>query len=740
MRGKVSRYVAPMASFLTRLLAKRPVRWLLLAGIGGGSLAVGAVTAGWTLVCVGDQCPSVDVLDQYQPRQTSKLYAADGRFLAELGLERRTVAPLKDIPKLVQDAFVETEDKRFYRHSGIDFVRVFGSATVNLVRGGFAQGFSTITMQLARNIFPERLTREKTVVRKLREARVALAIERRFPKSKILELYLNQIYLGNGAHGVEAAAQRYFGKHIGEVNLAEAALLAALPKAPSRYDPRREPDRAVQRRNTVLELMRRAGVINDADANLSKAYPLQLASRSESGDVAPYFVEWVRKQLDEQFGKQLYEQGLRVYTTLDIDAQLAAERSLENQLRAIEGGKYGKFEYITLERFRARQADEGGQAGEGSSTPYLQGAFVAMEPTSGAVRVMVGGRSFDDSRFNRATQALRQPGSTFKPIVFADAISNGHTTAEGLDDSPLSVPQPDGGTWSPSNFDGRSMGFVSLRRALYLSRNQATVRLGMDLGERSVIEMARRFGITTQLPPYPSIHIGSAEVYPIEMIAAYTAFAGGGDRVKPTGIVRVESARGEVLWEPKAVRIPVLSQGEAWLMMDMLRDVVRRGTAAGTTGNVRAPVGGKTGTTNDGADVWFIGFSPDLVAGVWMGLDRRVPIRRNAQGGVFAAPAFANFMSEYYRRRPAPSGFFGPGALIAVPVDRITGLRAGPLCPGERVIIDYFVPGTEPTAECDGSLPGVAGDSLNPVQGPMTPPAKGGRKAANDTTNPFRLP
>jgi penicillin-binding protein 1A len=733
-----------MARLFQKLLRVRLVRWAMLAATAGGAFGLGAFIAGWTLVCVGDQCPSVDVLDQYQPRQTSKLYAADGRFLAELGLERRTVAPLKDIPKLVQDAFVETEDKRFYQHHGIDFVRVFGSVTANLVRGGFAQGFSTITMQLARNIFPERLTREKSVIRKLREGRVALAIERKYSKSKILELYLNQIYLGNGAHGVEAAAQRYFAKHIGEVNLAEAALLAALPKAPSRYDPRREPDRAVQRRNTVIELMRRAGVVNDADANLSKAYPLQLASRTETGDVAPYFVEWVRKQLDEQFGRQLYEQGLKVYTTLDIEAQLAAERALENQLKAIEGGKYGKFDYITLERFRARQADEAVNAEGTGSTPYLQGAFVALEPKTGAVRVMVGGRSFDDSRFNRATQALRQPGSTFKPIVYADAIMNGHTTAEGLDDSPLSVTQPDGTNWSPANFDGRSMGYVSLRRALYLSRNQATVRLGMDLGERSVIEVARRFGITTALPPYPSIHIGSAEVYPIEMVAAYTAFAAGGDRVKPSGIVRVESATGDVLWEPKPVRIPVMSQGEAWLMMDMLRDVVRRGTAAGATGGLRVPVGGKTGTTNDGADVWFIGFSPDLVAGVWMGLDRRVPIRRNAQGGVFAAPAWTAFMSEYYRRRSAPSGFFGPGALIAVPVDRITGLRAGPLCPGDRVVIDYFIPGTEPTAECDGSEPGVAVDSLHPLQGPATPPAtaeKGkARKMPNDSTNPFRLP
>ena len=452
-------------AFLAAVLRNRVIRFIVLLGTLGASMAVGAVVAGWSLVCVGGQCPSVDVLEQYQPRQTSKLYASDGRFLAELGMERRTVARLQDIPKMVQDAFVYTEDKRFYSHHGIDFVRVFGSAAVNVVRGGYAQGFSTITMQLARNIFPERLERAKSIVRKLREGRVALAIERKYSKEKILELYLNQVYFGNGAHGVESASQRYFGKNVREINLAEAALLAGLLRAPERYNPRREPDRAVMRRNTVLELLRSLDVINDADASLAKAYPLQLAQRTETGDVAPYFVEWVRKQLDEQFGKQLYEQGLKVYTTLDIDMQLAAERALEQQLRAIEGGKLGKYSFLTYEQHMARSTSE--ERNTSGVTPYLQGSFVAMDPKTGAVRAMVGGRDFGDSKFNRATQALRQPGSTFKPIVYADAIQEGHTTAEALDDSPLSVPQSGGGTWSPQNFDGRSMGYIPLRRALY---------------------------------------------------------------------------------------------------------------------------------------------------------------------------------------------------------------------------------------------------------------------------------
>jgi len=715
----------------------RVVRALLLLGTFGASLGVGAFAAGWTLVCAGGQCPSVDILELYQPRQTSKLYAADGRFIAELGLERRTVARLEDIPPMVQEAFVYTEDKRFYSHNGIDFIRVFGSAAVNVVRGGFAQGFSTITMQLARNIFPERLERAKSVVRKLREGKVALAIERKYSKQKILELYLNQIYLGNGAYGVESAAQRYFGKNVREINLPEAALLAALPKAPNRYNPRVDPDRAVQRRNTVLELLRTQRIISDADASLAKAYPLQLANKTESGDIAPYFVEWVRKQLDEQFGRQLYEQGLKVYTTLDIDMQLAAERALEQQLRAIEGGKLGKYVNVTYEQHFASAAGE--ERNTSGVTPYLQGAFVALDPRSGGVRAMIGGRDYADSKFNRATQALRQPGSTFKPIVFADAIQNGHTTSEAIDDSPISVNQSGGGTWSPQNFDGRSLGFIPLRRALYLSRNQATVRLGMSMGEESVAALARRFGLSSPMPRYPSLHIGAADVYPLEMIAAYSTFAAGGIRARPTGIVRVENSKGEVLWDPKPVRTAVLSTAEAWLMTDMLRDVVRRGTAARAVGSLRVPAGGKTGTTNDGADVWFIGFTPDLVAGVWMGLDRPRTIMRNAQGGELAAPAFTAFMSEVYRRRALTADFAGPGGLVALPVDRLTGYRAGPLCPAERIYIDYFIAGTEPTQECDGSIIGPMGDSsgvrdVDPVTG------KPRRPAAADTMNPFRLP
>ncbi|MEO7963891.1 MAG: transglycosylase domain-containing protein, partial [Gemmatimonadaceae bacterium] len=475
--------------FISRISAwvgrnPRLVRVVALVVTFGASFAIGGVYGAWSLICRGNRCPSVQVLESYQPKQTSKLYAVDGRFVAELGLERRTLVGIKDIPKVVRDAFVITEDKRFYSHGGIDWLRVPGSVIGNLRAGYFAQGFSTITMQLARNIFPEHLSREKSIVRKVKEAKVARAIEHAYSKDKILELYLNQINLGGGAYGVETASQRYFGKSVRDLNLAEAATLAAMPKAPGRYNPRRSPDRAIQRRNTIIELMRRNSAVSDADASLARAYPLQLARRVESGDVAPYFVEWVRRQLDAKFGDRLYDEGLKVYTSLDLDIQTATDRALENQLRAIEGGKYGKFNYPTYEQYAARGVTKDEAATDVS--PYLQGAAVVLEPRTGAVRAMVGGRDFDDSKFNRITQALRQPGSTFKPIVYATAVQNGRSPGTMVDDSPISLPQVDGSLWTPQNYDMKFEGAMSMRRGLMQSRNLVAIHVGMELGEQTV--------------------------------------------------------------------------------------------------------------------------------------------------------------------------------------------------------------------------------------------------------------
>lgn len=707
----------------------RLVRWGTVAALFLFSFTAGFGYASWALVCRAGQCPAVAELDSYQPRQTSKLYAADGRFIAELGLERRTLIQLSEMPPMLRDAFLVVEDKRFYDHAGVDWLRFPGALWSVIKTRSFSQGFSTITMQLAGNIFPERINRRENsgfaaLVRKLKEIKVARAIEDKYPKDRILELYMNQIYLGNGAHGVETAAQRYFGKSARELHLAEAAMLAGLPKGPERYNPRRYPDRSIQRRNTVIEIMRRENRIADADASLAKAYPLRLATRVASGDVAPYFVEWIRQLLDQQFGQQLYEQGLKVYTTLDLDLQSAAERALERQLQDIEAGKFGDYRHESFEEYMAKA--EGGGERNAANSPYLQGAFVAMDPRSGAVRAMIGGRDFDDSKFNRAVQAARQPGSTFKPIVYAAALQNGRPPTYILDDSPLTVVMAVGDTWSPQNYDGQFEGQMPLRRALYESRNIPTVRLGMELGEQTVIDMARKLGLTTPIPAYPSIHLGAASVLPIEMVGAYSTFATLGMQARAMGIVRVENAQGEVLWAPESVRVPALSPEEAWIMVDMMKDVVRRGTAAASVGSqFRIPAGGKTGTTNDYTDVWYVGYTSDLVAGVWMGFDKPDRIMPNAQGGRLAAPAWTAFMNEVYRRKPAPPDWPRPAGIVAQTIDLLTNTIWVPGCPGIEAT-EFFIAGTEPTVPCN-LMPGIYPDTgYTGYQGstvPATPPA-----------------
>ncbi len=709
------------------------------------------LTAAWTRACAGNSCPSIAELGGYDPNQASKVYAADGRLITDLGLERRTVVPLGEMSPYVKAAFITTEDKRFYEHHGIDWYRVFGAMKNNLFKFRVAEGFSTITMQLARNLWPEDISgRDKSLSRKLREARVAMEIEDKYPKDKILELYLNQIDLGNRAYGVEAASQRYFGKSVRDLNVAEAATLAAIPKAPSRYNPRRNPNLSVQRRNTVMNLLRDNGLLTNEETERWKAYPLLLSSRSDFSGVAEYFVEYVRQALDARFGQDLYRSGYRIYTTLDLDTQQAAERALEARLEAIESGADGKFAHPTYRQYqdtRAEAPDDNNRA----TTPYLQGLVVTLEAKTGYIRAMVGGRDFDDSKFNRATQALRQPGSTFKPFVYAAALEAGYPLSYVMVDDPLSVEiNPAEPPWTPQNYDLEFDGPMTLRRALYLSRNIIAIKLGMELGEQAVISEATKFGITTRVPPVPSIHIGSADVIPLEIIAAYTAFANLGTRTIPNGILRVEDRSGKIVWQPAVRTAAVMDTTHAWLITDALRDVVRHGTAVGSVGaRINFPAGGKTGTTNDGFDVWYIGFTPDLVTGVWIGFDQPKKIKGNAQGGVLAAPAWTAMMREVYERRSVPATWPRPAGLSALDIDKTTGYKATPFCPKDVHYIESFIPGTEPSAFCPihspfGAVGGVMGGSGQPpVQLPGTaplptapaapPPAQSGTSAGGTT-------
>lgn len=678
---------------------------ICLAGVAfGGALLAGA----WSRACLRSACPSIAVLAEYDPDQAARVYAADGRHITDLGLQRRTVVPLAEMSPAIVAAFLAIEDKRFYQHRGVDWYRVPGAVWANLkaaVGAGMLQGFSSITMQLARNLWPEDINPAERrgiagIRRKLREIRVARDIERAYPKDKILEFYLNQVELGNRAFGVEVASQRYFGKPARDVNVAEAAMLAAVVNGPTIYNPRRNPGFAVRRRNTVINLLRDQGKLSEVSAEAWKAYPVRLSGRSDLTGVADYFVEYVRQILQPRYGMQLYRAGYRVYTTLDLDAQQAAERALEDQLSGIEEDRFGlgRFPHASYADYLERRA-----AGSGENSPYLQGAVITMEARTGAILAMVGGRDFEDSKFNRATQALRQAGSTFKPFVYSAAIRAGVPLSRILEDSPLTVEIPDQPPWEPQNFDGRYLGAMSLREGLYRSQNIIAARLGLEIGEELVAGEAASFGLTTRIPRVPSIFLGSAEVLPLEMVAAYTAFANLGTRVAPNPILRVEDRNGNIIWQPRSQATVVMDPAHAWLMLDALRDVVRRGTAQGAIqgrGRFTIPSGGKTGTTNDYFDVWYVGFTPDIVTGVWLGFDQPRRIKNNAQGGLLAAPIWATMMREIYLRRPAPAAWRLPEGVTAAEIDRTTGYLASPTCPSEVRAIEYYLPGTEPFLRC----------------------------------------
>jgi penicillin-binding protein 1A len=681
---------------------------VLTALLAVAMLGAGLAFGGWTRACGNNACPSIARLKSvgYDPAQASKVYAADGRLITDLGEERRTLVPISRISAAAVAAFIVVEDKRFYAHHGVDWIRAVGAVRHTLVylltHRGRVQGFSTITMQLAGNLWPEVIDRQdRSLQRKLREMHVAFEIERSFDKDHILELYLNQINLGNGAFGIETAAQRYFGKPAAELNVAEAATLAGIPRSPTRYNPRRNPDLSVERRNLIIQLMADEGVISAVEAERWKAYPLLLSNRSDFSEVAPYFVEYVRQLLRTRYGSDLYRGGLRIYTTVDLDIQQAAERALTHQLDEIErnAARYGKYPRPSYADYLENRGED---AVSLAQSPYLQGLAIVLEARTGRILAMVGGRDYNDSKYNRAVQAVRQPGSTFKPFVYTAALRAGHTWSEIVVDDPISVEMlPGDPPWEPQNYDNRFSGPMSLKEAFYESRNIPAIKVGMEVGPQAVIQEAARFGIQTPIPPYPSIYIGSAGVVPLELISAYSAFATMGTRVVPSAIERVEDRNGRVLWAPTPRTETVMDSALAWLVLDGLRDVVRRGTAALAVGSqFSIPAGGKTGTTNDYADVWFVGFTPDLVAGVWMGMDAPERIMDNAQGGRLAAPAWMAMMKDVYERRPAPEAWPRPDGLTFVEVDRQTGGKFTPFCPRDSLTVESFLPGTEPKAFC----------------------------------------
>ena len=665
----------------------------------GVVMVIGAVTFAWVWFapCWLGGCAPVAELAEYQA-EGSSLYDIDGRPIGTLATVNRRIVSLDSLPPHLPQAFVAVEDRRFYDHSGIDFRRVLGSVVSNVRAGGVAEGGSTITMQLARNLFPEWLPyTDRTPRRKLMEARVARQIERAFPKEKILELYINHIYLGNGAYGVEAAAQAYFGKSASELTLAEAATLGGLPKAPSDLDPTQNPEGARERRNLVLGEMEKAGFITAAQRQEARALPVTVAEEKageEAGQPGSYFVERVRREMQEMAGNQFYTAGLKIYTTLDGTAQRAAEEELARQLDAIETGRFGTFNHPTY-------PESLGKTEKSGETPYLQGAVVVMDALNGEVRAVVGGRDFDDSKFNRALQAQRQPGSAFKPFVYLTALQVYGTPAHQVQDAPVKMVLSDGQVWEPKNYTGTYEGTMTLREALTRSKNTVTVRVAQDVGMDAIIGTAHDLGIASEIPNVPATSLGAAEVRPIELVQSYAAFANGGYRVEPHFIRKIVDRHGRTVWEARGGQRRVIDDYAAFVLTSMLEDVVDRGTGTavrqvGFTG----PAAGKTGTTNSATDVWFVGYTPELVAGIWMGFDNPTTIVAGASGGTLAAPAWGRMMRRIYESRPMPEGWAPPEGLSTAQVEMGTGMAVTQSCPARGpTYTEYFIRG-EPSDAC----------------------------------------
>ncbi len=636
----------------------------VLLGVLGVLLIVLGAAAGWAwhyyrALCAGP-CVNLDLLRQFQPNQASIVYDREGREIGRFFTEYRRVASLEEMPAYLPRAFLAIEDARFYRHHGVNFRRVLGAMLANLREGETVQGASTITMQLARNVYPTILPpRERTFERKIREIRAARAIEDEFPKDTILQDYLNTIYLGHGAYGVDAAARIYFGQPAGALSVGEAALLAGLAHAPSVGDPYRAPARARARRNTVLDRMHELGWLQDDEWQEARHEPIRLAD--ESGEpfradatVGPYFLEAVRRDLQLRLGPDLYRGGYHIHTTLDAPFQQQAERVLEQQMVRLESGPG----VVPAPRRGTGPAARGLAA-----TPYLQAGLAVFDPDSGDVLVLIGGRSFAESPFNRMTQAWRQPGSAFKPFVYATALELGMSPDDPISDEPIEVRMPAGNIWRPQNYNAKERnGTVTLESALARSLNRATVRLGMRLGPARVAATARAMGYVDTLVPRPAMLLGSEDVHPVDLIAAYAPLArGDGRSVRPRLIRVVEDAAGDSVVLRPAATAAGITPGTAQTLRGMLQQVVERGTAIAIRRHGYAgPVAGKTGTTNGTTNAWFIGMTPDYLAGVWVGFDQPRPILpdTSATGGRIAAPIWAEIMKIAPHRReqwPGPA-------------------------------------------------------------------------------------
>jgi penicillin-binding protein 1A len=657
----------PTRSFARRWLRRTLIVVGVLALLGGSAVGVAAL---WAFTILPRSLPSVTALETLQPIQGTKVYDDNDEVLTELHVERRIFVPLAQIPQPLRDAIIATEDRRFYSHWGVDPIGIARAVVQNYRRGRIVEGGSTITQQLAKVLF---LTPDKSLERKLKEAVLALELERRYSKDRILEMYLNQVYFGHGAYGVEAAARTYFGKSVSELNVRESALLAGLPRAPSSYSPFDHGEAARRRREVVLRRMAEYGAIKEEEARRLARTDLGLIPPERRRTSGQYFLDYVQQTLEAKYGADLvFKGGLNVYTTLNPAMQLAAEQALRDGLKALEG--------------------RGAKARPGE---HPEGAVITIEPQTGYVKAMVGGYDFFRSEFNRAVQAKRQPGSAFKPFIYIAALEAGLTPATRLEDSPVSYAVgANGQAWKPENYDRKFRGSTTLQQAIEESINVVTVKLQERIGINKTIQVARRLGISSPLDINLSLALGTSDLSLLEITSAYSALANQGTWMPPVTVRYVTDPQGKLLEEHVPEGRESLAPETAYVITQMMRGVVERGTGHAARALGR-PIAAKTGTTNDYSNAWFIGFTPRVATGVWVGYDRPRSLGRDETGSRVAVPIWVAYMGKVLGDSPKED-FPVPDHVVSLLVDE------DPSGECVRPVPMAFVKGTEPAVSCAG--------------------------------------
>jgi penicillin-binding protein 1A len=688
---------------MTKILKYRPQGKIGFVYIGLALLVITVVIGIITAKALERDLPSLAQLHNIQPSLITRVYDRNGILLKEFYNERRMLIPYNQIPPYLIDCLLATEDRKFYSHWGMDIQRIIGAQIHNIMHLSLTrEGASTLTQQLARGLFPNVLSPEKSYIRKIKEALTAIKIERTYSKDEILQMYLNQNYFGRGAYGIQAAAQVYFTKNAWELSLSDCAILIGLLKAPNRYSPIDHPDRALARRNIVFNSLVDYGKLSQAKADSLKKLPLEIDATQGNFGKAPYFTELIRQYLFETFGEEaLYSSGMTIYTTLDANMQEAAEKALFSKADEIQKQTESRYS-INNPDYTMLVTDSTSNSGKIRVYKQIQGMLMAMDNESGAVLAFIGGRDFDKSKFIRVTQARRQPGSSFKPFVYTTAIDNGFSPSDIFLDSPI-VLTIGGQEWRPDNFDMTFNGEMTLRDGLKDSRNLIAIKLIMDplVTPQQVAEYAHKMGISTPLNPVPSLAIGSSEVTMWDMVPAFSAFPNGGIRKAPYYITKILDRNGNIKFERSHNdQEEVLSPQTAYIITSMLQTVVDHGTGAGARARgFTRPAGGKTGTSNNNTDNWFIGFTPQITCGVWFGFDdkTKIGIGKGEVGATTALPVWTEFMKAATANMPEKDFPVPPGIYTAT-ICLDSGKLARENCP--RTTTDLFTESTLPKEEC----------------------------------------